>query len=141
MEDLSYLNKNKDRMADIIAHSRQTIGTDKNDEFSSMAQTQNTVSYESSILEGQGSNTCSCRITDISAFGEPSFTCMEAVPGECMYRVGSEPSTRCLYCLDRFEGDRVRQACVREEAQDYAQRQYYIEQTEKDSSNSIKYRC
>lgn len=81
--------------------------------------------FSAELLEGKGSQECSCRITDMSALGEPVFTCCEASIGSCMYRVSSEPDLKCLYCLERFEGDRTRKACIREEAQDYARRQMY----------------
>lgn len=82
------------------------------------------------ILEGKDSDTCSCRIVELTSLGEPVFDCLEARPGECMYRVASEPDLKCLYCLERFEGDKVRKACIREEAQEYARLKMYEDRIE-----------
>lgn len=120
-----------DRKAEIEEHSRR-FGSLGSSEYTGSSQPVSDFGEE--ILEGKGSSDCSCRVTDFTALGEPVFTCCEATPGECMYRIGSEPDLTCLYCLVRNEGGTVRRACIREEANDYARRKMYEDIAEKQES-------
>lgn len=120
--------QDRDRKAEIEAHSRKFGSLERSEAYTGTSQQAEDFGEE--ILEGKGSSECSCRVTDFTALGEPVFTCCEAVPGECMYRIGSEPDLACLYCLSRNEGGLVRRACIREEAHDYARRKMYEERTE-----------
>lgn len=116
-----------DRKAEIEAHSRQFGSLERSEDTVSIQQIED---FGEEVLEGKGSSECLCRVTDFTALGEPVFTCCESVPGECMYRIGSEPDLTCLYCLSRNEGGTVRKACIREEAHDYARRKMYEERAE-----------
>lgn len=119
----------RNRKEELEEHSRQM--QDKESGIPVMRD----MSMDDVILEGKGSNECSCRVTDMTALGEPVFTCQELQPGDCMYRVGSEPDLKCLYCLERYEGDRVRKACIREEAQEYARFRMYEDTLESSNNN------
>lgn len=121
----------KNRMTDILEHERQYAQRGEAEPAG------HRLDLEDMVLDGKGSNECSCRVSALTALGEPVFDCCETRPGECMYRVGSEPDLKCLYCLERYEGDHVRKACIREEANEYARLRMYEDRVEAMSSESV----
>lgn len=121
-ESLNPQATTQNRMADIL-------GTDKRT-GSSFGASQNS-DYGDDILEGKSSKACCCKITGATVLGDYVFTCCETTPGECAFRIGSEPSLTCLYRVDRSENGSLHKACIREEARDWAIRQMYVQAVEK----------